>query len=74
MFDPRDEGPSAEDLDRFGGDTIRCASCNEELYHDAAFCPSCGEVTDQGSESKPKRWVVVTGVIALLAFVLIYVL
>ena len=32
-------GPSAEDLDRFGGDTVACPRCAYEVYDEATVCP-----------------------------------
>ncbi len=37
-----DEGPSDEDLDRFGGVTTTCTHCGTELYDDVAVCWKCG--------------------------------
>ncbi|NNF43953.1 MAG: hypothetical protein HKO59_12940 [Phycisphaerales bacterium] len=45
-----DEGPSSEDLERFGGDTVTCRSCGAEIWHDAPVCPECGAVDGVGPE------------------------
>lgn len=37
----RDEGPSAEDLRRFGGDTAACPDCGAEVWDQADVCPKC---------------------------------
>ena len=41
-FDPDFEGPSADDIARFGGDDIECPDCGASVYHDAPMCPRCG--------------------------------
>ena len=41
-FDPDCEGPSPEDIERFGGDTIACPGCKADVYDEAPFCHSCG--------------------------------
>lgn len=76
-YDIDPEGPSAEDLDRFGGDTVRCRECGEEVWDDSAICPRCGRALHEesrgGSRGLP-TWAAIAGVIALLAFVLVIVL
>ena len=40
----RDEGPSLEDLRRFGSEadtTAYCPECGAEVYDDADACPKC---------------------------------
>lgn len=42
-----DEGPSPEDIERFGGDddydedVITCPSCGAEVWHEVSVCPKC---------------------------------
>lgn len=66
-----DEGPSAEDLERFGGETIRCRRCGAEVYDEAEWCHRCGEVFGEGERRLP-RWAVVAGIVALAAFLLAF--
>ncbi|MEM9064995.1 MAG: hypothetical protein AAGB51_05840 [Planctomycetota bacterium] len=68
------EGPSAADLDRFGGETVTCPVCNQETYDQAELCHICGAALVVGS-SAPKAtfWtvlvgVVIFGLIAILVF------
>ena len=49
------EGPSAEDLDRFGSEYRRCASCGASFYDQATVCPSCGHIAGQ---PQPERTLV----------------
>jgi len=79
-FDPADlgegldpEGPSAADLERFGGETITCPVCGVETYDQAELCHNCGAA--QGLSTGPNRtlWtvlvgVVLFGVVAILMF------
>ena len=50
-FDPDLEGPSASDIDRFGGDDIPCPECGADVYHDAAQCNACGHFMTDASQS-----------------------
>ena len=50
------EGPSAADLDRFGGELDRCPACGLEVYDQAELCPSCGHAMERAVTSP--RWVV----------------
>ncbi|QOJ00170.1 MAG: zinc-ribbon domain-containing protein [Phycisphaeraceae bacterium] len=55
-----DECPSAEDVARFGGDTLPCPECGTHLYDEAEFCHSCGHVMPHVKEAKgPPVYVVV---------------
>ncbi len=48
-----DEGPSPEDLDRFGGDTACCPDCGSEIWDQADICPDCGAFLTAGTTSRP---------------------
>ena len=47
------DGPSAEDLDRFGGEFVTCPSCGNEIYDQAPVCHVCGEVLQDESSGVP---------------------
>ncbi len=53
-----DEGPSQEDIRRFGGDSAYCPDCGAEVWHDADVCSKCGNIITGGTRSrKPHdRW------------------
>lgn len=36
------DGPSADDLHRFGDEMTRCAACGREVYDQAEVCAHCG--------------------------------
>jgi hypothetical protein len=66
-----DEGPSEEDLERFGDVTVRCKECDAELFDDVEICFQCGRSVMASDRTKGlPPWVLV--VIALVALVLVY--
>lgn len=66
------DGPSADDLERFGGELRRCPACREDVYDQAELCHNCGHVfEDDPRGSAGKFWVIAAGVIALVAFTLL---
>ncbi|MFT3683392.1 MAG: zinc ribbon domain-containing protein [Phycisphaerales bacterium] len=70
----RDEGPSAADLEKFGGVTRTCPECGKEVFDDTSTCYHCGADLDAPRHARlPKTWVVVTvlAVIAAMIFFLI---
>ena len=76
-----DEGPSLDDMNRFGGDTGYCPECGEEIWDQAEVCPKCRAYLAGGLSSQPppardiqNKFVLIVTLIILLAFVLIYVL
>lgn len=64
-------GPSAEDLDRFGGEFVRCPECHEEVYDQTAVCPSCGYALIERSSTPV--WVAIVAA-AVLLMILMYTL
>jgi len=66
-----DGGPSADDLEKFGGVTRRCPSCGKDVFDDATTCYHCGADMDVPREARlPKTWVVVTVLAVIAALVL----
>jgi uncharacterized protein (DUF983 family) len=66
-----DEGPSEHDLERFAGVTRTCPNCKKEVFDDAELCYHCGEALDDGrNTSGPPRWVLITALLVVLAFLL----
>lgn len=63
-----DEGPSDEDIDRFGGVTQTCPKCRAELYDDAAVCWKCGHAL-MSDEGGVKPWVLVTVAVLIIMMV-----
>ena len=58
---PRDEGPSPEDLRRFGGETAFCPDCGARVWDQADVCPSCyaylgGETARRRKATSLMRW------------------
>jgi hypothetical protein len=70
-----DEGPSEDDVERFGDVTRMCPECGKDVFDDAAVCYHCGyafERTTAGS-TRSKTWVVVVVVVIVIAFVVLAV-
>lgn len=67
------EGPSAEDLDRFGDELIECAECGYRFYDQAEICPKCGAAVGARGGGVP-AWALVTGVVVLAVIVVTWVL
>ena len=61
-----DEGLSAEDLDRFSGDTAPCPSCGADIYHEAPQCAECGAWITPGAEGNGGVWKLVVLVVVIL--------
>jgi hypothetical protein len=71
-----DEGPSDEDLDRFGEDSpvadARCPDCGAAVWSEADVCPKCYAFLD-GDAPRPtrgffaRRWRTLVVVLLILA-------
>ncbi len=61
------EGPSAQDLDRFGDEVDPCPNCGAMIYDQAEICPKCGWYLGEVPKSV-SLWVVlgVCGLIVVL--------
>jgi uncharacterized protein (DUF983 family) len=69
-----DGGPSADDLEKFGGVTRTCPSCGKEVFDDASQCYHCGHALDGADHVKlPKTWVIVT-VLAVIAAMVFFII
>ncbi|MEZ6242493.1 MAG: hypothetical protein R3B57_05560 [Phycisphaerales bacterium] len=62
------DGPSAEDLDRFGDETVTCPHCGAEVWDQHERCNACGErLTDPPKGSPPMpMWAWITLFVAIL--------
>ncbi len=80
------DGPSAEDLERFGDEFKTCSACGSQAWDQAEQCPACGAYFEgddmhrggrrggvRGGRGGSGVWSVV-GVVVLIVFVLVYVL
>ncbi|MDQ7014320.1 MAG: zinc ribbon domain-containing protein [Planctomycetota bacterium] len=67
------DGPSAADLDEFGGEFIRCPHCGQEHYDQAELCPHCGMAREDEPEGGVPIWAIITTVVVLMAIVLFWV-
>jgi hypothetical protein len=69
--DADDDGPLAQDLERFGGETKTCPECKKEVYDDTAVCYHCGwafEGEAAGAPAKPKKSVIIVVSLVIAAF------
>lgn len=66
------DGPSAEDLDRFGDETRTCPHCGSEVWDQAKDCHVCGEEIDAPPKGQPPlpmwAWITLFVVLMLLLF------
>jgi len=67
-----DDGPSAEDLDRFGDEFIACPNCGKAIYDQSEICPYCGQAV-MADQSGSKLWVMVVALIVAVAFILVLI-
>ena len=63
------EGPSAEDLDKFGDELDTCPNCKATIYDQSEMCPRCGWYLGE-VEKTVSLWVIlgVCGLIVVLLF------
>ncbi|MCW5774879.1 MAG: hypothetical protein KIS87_00335 [Phycisphaeraceae bacterium] len=67
------EGPSAADLDRFGGAFVLCPECEFEVYDQAEVCPRCGRALTSLAARKTPWWVILVTAFLLLGLALLFV-
>jgi hypothetical protein len=72
-----DEGPSPEDLERFGAETAHCPHCGAEIWDQAEACPECHEYLVGGPSSRAplhewwrQRWIILVVIAAIVALLL----
>jgi hypothetical protein len=74
-YDPEpdmDEGPSPEDVERFGDVTVKCPKCRTELFDDVAVCWKCGEVLSGNRDTGVPLWAILVAVGLVSLFLLGY--
>ena len=71
-----DDGPDADDLARFGGDTAFCPDCGAELWDQAEVCPACSSLVGgrmigrRGRRFRRARtWITVIAIVCLAALI-----
>jgi uncharacterized paraquat-inducible protein A len=75
---PRYEDDDDEDDDDYGDDggddaeTVPCPQCGADVYEDAEQCPRCGKYlsAEDAPPTRPRGWVAIVMVLALLAAVM----
>lgn len=63
-----DDGPSDDDIDRFGGVTQNCWRCGTELYDDATVCWNCQASVGPGGTrgGRTPVWAIAVGIAVAL--------
>lgn len=67
------EGPSDEDLERFGDEYRTCPACGSLVYDQSEICQACGHAFEARDRGLP-IWVMVAGGVALTAMLLVFLL
>lgn len=67
------EGPSAEDIERFGDEWRRCPRCSREIYDQAEICPYCGHALGAEPPRVPIRYILIVMAV-LIVFILVFAL
>ena len=74
-----DEGPSPEDIERFGRgeETGYCPACGAEIWDLVDFCPKCHESLPGGAARRPpleehfrRKWIVLVVILMAIAMLL----
>ena len=66
-----DEGPTPDDLERFGGVTRPCPSCGKDVYDDAMMCAHCGASMEEDRLSRGGKGKGIMFVLVVLSLVLL---
>ncbi|MCA9287656.1 MAG: hypothetical protein KDA05_03675 [Phycisphaerales bacterium] len=62
------DGPSREDLEKFGDEFVTCPECGSLVYDQAEVCQSCGRALEAEEQGIP-MWAIVAGALVVAAFV-----
>jgi len=67
------EGPSAQDLDRFGSEIDKCPHCGSAIYDQSEMCPQCGWYLGENPKTM-SPWVMlgIFGLIVLFLLVMVW--
>ncbi|MGE3109184.1 MAG: hypothetical protein AB7G11_15565 [Phycisphaerales bacterium] len=69
------EGPSDDDIARFGDVTQKCPECRAELYDDAEVCWKCGcAISGGATRTRPiPTWMLVSAAVGCVGFIIIMI-
>jgi hypothetical protein len=73
-YEPDEEdpdAPSAADVERFSGVTVKCPECGSELFDDVAVCWKCGRALTVGREGKVPLWALIAAAVIIAAMGLV---
>lgn len=68
------EGPSADDLERFGSEFRTCRNCGADVYDQAEVCPKCLSPMNAPRATGMPTWAILAACIVLVALLLLWVL
>lgn len=60
------DGPSPDDLERFGHETVPCLNCHADIYDQAEVCPHCGHAQLRGRRPLPLGTIAILVALALI--------
>ncbi len=66
------EGPSPEDLERFGDEMVDCPNCGMQVYDQTEICPRCGMAIERRRSGVPLP-VVLTALAVVIVFAAVFV-
>jgi len=66
------DGPSAADLDRFGGEHAACWNCGAEYYDQLDHCPHCNAPARRPGPGMP-AWMWVVAAAGVVGFLFVFV-
>jgi uncharacterized paraquat-inducible protein A len=67
------EGPSPDDMERFGDEWRTCPSCSKQVYDEAEICPHCGEALSTEPVRMP-LWAIAVVMAVIAVFLLAAIL
>ena len=63
------DGPSPEDLERFGDEHKDCPTCGASIYDQIEMCPHCGHAfVDADTTSQKPLWWTIAFTVVVIAF------
>ncbi|MDX9912663.1 MAG: zinc-ribbon domain-containing protein [Phycisphaerales bacterium] len=68
------EGPSADDLERFGSEFHTCPNCGAEVYDQAEVCPKCLTPMNATPSRGMPTWAIFAACVVLVGLLLLWVL
>ena len=67
-----DEGPTPDDLERFGGVTRPCPKCGKDVYDDAMMCAHCGASMEEDRLNRGGKGIMFVLVVLSLVLLMLF--